>query len=51
VTTYRTKTGRILSDADIEAIAAEVESDDFDIEDLKTRLRPGGPHTLAKHSD
>jgi len=37
--TYRTKTGRVLSDQDIEVIASDVESDDFDVVELKARRR------------
>ncbi len=37
--TYRTKTGRVLSDADVEAISEEVESDDYDVQELKARRR------------
>ena len=39
MTTRKTKTGRTLTDADLEAIANEVESGDYDIEMLKTRRR------------
>ena len=39
MTTYRTKTGRTLTDADLDAIADEVESAEYDIEALKTRRR------------
>lgn len=34
--TYRTKTGKVLTDADIEAMADEAERD-FDVEELKGR--------------
>lgn len=34
-----TKTGRTLTDTDLDAIAEEVESTDFDVEALKTRRR------------
>jgi len=37
--TYRTKTGRVLSDADVEAISEEVETDDYDVQELKARRR------------
>jgi hypothetical protein len=37
--TYHTKTGRDLSDADVEAISQEVESADYDVEELKARRR------------
>ena len=37
--THRTKTGRILSDAEIDALADEVETTDYDVEALKTRRR------------
>ena len=36
--TYRTKFGKALTDADVEALADEVEGD-YDIEALKTRRR------------
>ena len=36
--TYRTKTGKVLSDADVEALADEVEAD-FEVDALKTRRR------------
>ncbi len=36
-TTYRTQTGRELTDADIEALADEVETTDYDLEQLKPR--------------
>ena len=36
---YRTKTGRVLSDADVKALSKEVETEDFDIEELKSRRR------------
>jgi hypothetical protein len=35
--TYRTKSGRELTDADIEALATEVESAEYDIDRLKPR--------------
>ncbi len=35
--TYRTKTGRSLTDADIEALADEVEAADYDVEQVKPR--------------
>ena len=37
--TYRTATGRVLTDDDLDAIASEVEHADYDVEDLKTRRR------------
>lgn len=36
---HRTRTGRTLSDDDIDAIAREVEETDYDVEALKTRRR------------
>ncbi len=36
---YRTQTGRILSDGDIDALADEVETTDYDVEALKARRR------------
>ncbi|MGH9024623.1 MAG: ribbon-helix-helix protein, CopG family, partial [Acidimicrobiia bacterium] len=37
--TYRTPGGRRLTDADLDAIAEEVEHKDYDVEELKTRRR------------
>lgn len=37
--TYTTATGRKLTEADLDAIAEEVESADYDVEELKTRRR------------
>lgn len=37
--TLTTKTGQVLTDADLDAIADEVESTDYDVEALKTRRR------------
>ncbi len=39
MTTHKTKTGRILTDAEIEAIADDVETTEYDIDVLKTRRR------------
>ena len=39
MTSYTTTTGRILTEADIDAVAAEVESAEYDVEVLKTRRR------------
>ena len=39
MTTHKTKTGRTLTDADIGALADEVETTDYDVEELKTRRR------------
>ena len=39
MTTYKTKTGRTLTDDDVDTIADEVESADYDVEELKTRRR------------
>lgn len=39
MTTHMTKTGRPLTDADIDALAEEVETTDYDVEELKTRRR------------
>ena len=36
---HRTRTGRTLTDDDIDAIAREVEETDYDVEALKTRRR------------
>ncbi len=37
--TYQTRTGKVLTDSDIARIAAEVETTEYDIEELKTRRR------------
>ena len=37
--TYQTRTGQVLTDSDVARIAAEVETTDYDIEELKTRRR------------
>ena len=39
MTIHKTNTGRILTDADIDAMAEEVETTDYDVEELKTRRR------------
>ena len=39
MTIRTTKTGRALTDTDLDAIAEEVESTDFDVEALKIRRR------------
>lgn len=39
MTTHKTRTGRTLSDADIDAIADEVATADYDIDVLKARRR------------
>ena len=39
MTTHRTKTGRTLTDGDLDAIADEVESDSYDVEELRARRR------------
>lgn len=36
---YRTATGKVLTDADLDAIADEAEHRDYDIEELKRRRR------------
>jgi hypothetical protein len=37
--TYRTKTGRVLSDDEVNALADEVENTDYDIAKVKSRRR------------
>ena len=37
--TYQTRTGKFLTDSDVARIAAEVESTEYDIDELKTRRR------------
>ena len=39
MTTHKTKTGRTLTDAEIDALADEVETADYDLEVLKSRRR------------
>jgi hypothetical protein len=39
MTTHATKTGRIMTDEELDAIADEVESTDYDVEALKARRR------------
>ena len=39
--TYRTRLGRLLTDADIERIADEVATTDFDLERATIRVLPG----------
>lgn len=36
---YKTKSGRVLSDADLDALSIAVETEDYDVEVLKTRRR------------
>lgn len=39
MTTHRTRTGRTLSDDDLDAIAVEVEVADYDVQELKAQRR------------
>ncbi len=41
--TYRTPGGQVLTDADLDAIAEEVEHKDYDVEQLKARRRGRPP--------
>lgn len=41
--TRQTKTGRTLSNAELDTIAAEVETTDYDVETLKQQRKPGRP--------
>ena len=41
--TYRTKSGKTLTDADIDALADDVDTTDYDTETLKRRRRRGRP--------
>lgn len=36
---YKTKSGRVLSDEDLDAMSQDVEAANYDVEDLKTRRR------------
>jgi CRISPR-associated endonuclease/helicase Cas3 len=40
---YKSKSGRVLSDGDFEAISREVETNDYDVEQLKVRRRGRPP--------
>ena len=39
MTTYKTTTGRILTESDLDAIAEEVETSDYDVAALRKRRR------------
>ena len=39
MTAHKTKTGRTLTDADLDALADDVETTEYDVEELKTRRR------------
>jgi len=41
--TRRTRSGRTLDDRELDALAEEVETTDYDIDALKQRRRPGRP--------
>jgi len=41
--TRRTRTGRTLTDTELDALAVEVETTDYDVETLKQQRRPGRP--------
>jgi len=41
--TRRTRTGRTLTDTELNALAVEVETTDYDVETLKQQRRPGRP--------
>ncbi|MCY3949262.1 ribbon-helix-helix protein, CopG family [Candidatus Poriferisodalis sp.] len=43
MTTRRTRSGRVLSDSDLDALAVEVESTEYDVEALKARRRGRPP--------
>lgn len=43
MTARRTRTGRVLSDSELDALAEEVETTDYDVETLKTRRRGRPP--------
>lgn len=45
--TYTTASGRKLTDADLDAIADEVEGAEYDVEELKTRRRGQPPFGSA----
>jgi uncharacterized protein (DUF4415 family) len=45
--TYKTKSGKALTDADIEAMAAEEETAEYDVEELMTRRgRPRSENSM-----
>lgn len=41
--TYQTRTGRVLTDDDVESIAVEAETTDYNIEELRARRRGRPP--------
>jgi predicted transcriptional regulator len=41
--TYKTNSGRVLTDEEIEALSTEVEETEYDVESLKTRRRGRPP--------
>jgi predicted transcriptional regulator len=41
--TYKTNSGRVLADEEIEALSTEVEETEYDVESLKTRRRGRPP--------
>lgn len=50
MTERKSKTGRVLTDDDLDSIAAEVEVTDYDVQELKTRRR-GRPTMGAGPAD
>lgn len=46
--TYRTRSGRVLTDADIECIAEEVATTDLDLTRAKILYPPDAPETARK---
>ena len=48
--THRTRSGRILTDEEIDALSTEVAETDYDVEDLKTRRR-GRPSMRGHQAD
>lgn len=54
MTTHMTKNGRVLTDADLDVVADEVESKEYDVEALETRRRGrpamgSGPADVVSH--
>jgi uncharacterized protein (DUF4415 family) len=46
---YKTKTGKVLTDNDIEAMAAEEETAEYDVEELMTRRgRPRSQNSMSE---
>ncbi|MDH4276726.1 MAG: hypothetical protein OEW83_01445 [Acidimicrobiia bacterium] len=51
MTAHKTKTGRILTDADLDALADEVETTEYDVEELQTRRLAVGEQVPGDDQD